>query len=539
MQFSEFNLNPVLFNALEKMGFTAPTTVQEKVYPVAVEGQDVMVSSQTGSGKTVAFLLPIFQQLIEQDQLNYPRKERAGNIRFDEPSERGFRNKRRDRHQHDVVAPRALVICPTRELALQVAKEAIFLKGEQRGFRIATVVGGMPYGKQIKELRNATLIVATPGRLMDLYQQKAVNFDEVLYFVADEADRMLDMGFAEDLEFLHKSAPNLQQTLMFSATFPRKVMGLAESMMENPARIELAIEESINEKIAQHLNWSDGREHQRKLLMHWLEQDDLDQAVVFTSTQRESEEIAEELRESGVSASFLHGGLQQNVRNRRLDALRRGRTKILVATDVAARGIDVASITHVINYGLPRKPEDYVHRIGRTGRAGRSGTAITLLHHRDGYLLDAVSRYLDMEIEATQVEGLEPLKKPERGGGAKRGRGRGREGGRNNRRNGGGRSFGGNRSRSDERRGSGEGRRSDERRGSNEERSFGGRSDENRSARFGRREEGSRNEGRGGARRRTSGANRSQGEGRPFGDRPPKRRNRSEGADSGRGRFQR
>lgn len=413
MKFTEFNLSNPLLDALQKMGFDQATTVQKEVYPLAVQGQDVMVSSQTGSGKTVGFLLPIYQQILTNNQVNHPPKRAKGRNR---------------RGRSDVAKPRALIICPTRELAAQVAREAISLKGEIRGFRVATVVGGMPYGRQLRELENVTILVATPGRLLDLYNRGAVSFDEVKYFVADEADRMLDMGFSEDLKRLHKNATSLEQTLMFSATFPRNVMGLAESMMEDPARVELSIEESINEKIVQHLNWSDGREHQKKLLLHWLESAELDQAVVFTSTQRESEEIATELKELGASANFLHGGLQQNVRNRRLDDLRRGRTQILVATDVAARGIDVASISHVINYGLPRKPEDYVHRIGRTGRAGRSGTAITLLHHKDGALLDAVTRYIKMPLEATTIEGLEPRKKVERSG-------RGKKRARNNRRN--------------------------------------------------------------------------------------------------------
>ncbi len=414
--FSKLNLHPTLLEAVAKMGYNEPTEVQNKVVPVAMGGADVMVSSQTGSGKTAAFLLPTLHQILTEES--------------DSPSGDSQSRPRRgrgDRERMQVAKPKAIVMCPTRELALQVSKEAILLKGDSRNLRIATVVGGMPYRRQIKELQNVALVVATPGRLLDLYNQNAINFDDVRFFVADEADRMLDMGFSDDIKAIHNACHNVNQTLMFSATFPRKVMDLAESMMDHPVRVELAIKDNINPKIEQLLNWADGKEHQRKILRHWLDDAAIDQAVVFAPTQKESEEIADELRDEGVSASFLHGGLPQNVRNRRLDDLRRGRTKILIATDVAARGIDVASITHVINIGLPRKAEDYVHRIGRTGRAGRSGVAVTILHHKDGRLLSEVTRFIDQEIEANVIEGLEPHKTPSMGGnGGGKGRGRSR-----------------------------------------------------------------------------------------------------------------
>lgn len=414
--FSKLNLHPTLLEAVAKMGYNEPTEVQNKVVPVAMGGADVMVSSQTGSGKTAAFLLPTLHQILTEES--------------DSPSGDSQSRPRRgrgDRERMQVAKPKAIVMCPTRELALQVSKEAILLKGDSRNLRIATVVGGMPYRRQIKELQNVALVVATPGRLLDLYNQNAINFDDVRFFVADEADRMLDMGFSDDIKAIHNACHNVNQTLMFSATFPRKVMDLAESMMDHPVRVELAIKDNINPKIEQLLNWADGKEHQRKILRHWLDDAAIDQAVVFAPTQKESEEIADELRDGGVSASFLHGGLPQNVRNRRLDDLRRGRTKILIATDVAARGIDVASITHVINIGLPRKAEDYVHRIGRTGRAGRSGVAVTILHHKDGRLLSEVTRFIDQEIEANVIEGLEPHKTPSMGGnGGGKGRGRSR-----------------------------------------------------------------------------------------------------------------
>lgn len=418
-QFSDLNLNPILLAAVEKMGYDTPTDVQMRVIPVAMGCQDVMVSSQTGSGKTAAFLLPILHQIMAEKALESVNSNNSG-----EEGKKGRRGGRNQRYQ--MPEPQAIIMCPTRELAQQVAQEAIHLKGSHRDFRVATVVGGMPYGRQIRELQNVTLLVATPGRLIDLYKQKEISFDKVHYFIADEADRMLDMGFSEDLEILHRSCINNMQTLMFSATFPPKVMKLAESMMHHPMRIEISPKDTINKNITQILHWADGREHQKKMLFHWLENADIDQTVVFVPTQIDTEEIAGELRELGLSVDYLHGGMQQRVRNRCLDSLRKGKIKILVATDVAARGIDVETITHVFNFGVPRQAEDYVHRIGRTGRAGREGIAVTFVHFKDKRLLDAVEDFIQLEIKPSVIDGLEPKREPVRS--AAKGRGRGGNG---------------------------------------------------------------------------------------------------------------
>ncbi len=429
MLFSDLDLNPILLNALEEMGYTAPTSVQEQVLPVAIAGKDVMVSSQTGSGKTAAFLLPVLNILLDQPA------DAGSNRKGERSFGRGKEN----------IKPKALVLCPTRELAQQVSKEAIRLKGNARGIRIATVVGGMPYGQQIRELENVTVLVATPGRLLDLYNQKVVNLSEVQFFVADEADRMLDLGFAEDLEMIHKACKNCQQNLMFSATFPKNIMRLAEEMMEDPERIELSSQNVLNTNITQQINFADDKQHQRELLMHWLNQPNVDQAVVFTATQIESEEIAEMLEDEDFSVTYLHGGIPQKVRNRRLETLRKGRIKILVATDVAARGIDIASITHVINLGLPMKAEDYVHRIGRTGRAGRTGDAISIVNVRDHRRVRDISDYTSNKIEVTTVPGLEPTLNPADFSGSKNKKG-GRNGGGRGRNGGGGRGRDGARS---------------------------------------------------------------------------------------------
>ncbi len=406
--FKELNLAAPLQEAVDALGFTATTPVQEQVFPAAMAGGDLMVSSQTGSGKTAAFLLPLLQKLIEANPNNKPVPGRA--------------------------EPTYLVLCPTRELAQQVAADAIELVKFCRGIRIATIMGGMPYGKQIAQIKGAQIVVATPGRLLDLNDSRAIRLDKVQALVVDEADRMLDLGFAEDLENIHRRCENLQQTLMFSATFAPRIMELAEELVNNPTRIELAHAGDVHSNITQTMHWADSVSHKHKILRHWLADPTLDQAVIFASTQIESEDIAENLRVDGYAASALHGAMPQAVRNRRLDSLRKGVTKILVATDVAARGIDVPTISHVINFGLPMKPEDYTHRIGRTGRAGRSGVAITIAQHSERIKIRAIERFTQQPLPASVIPGLEPQKKPEH---SSSGRPAGRSGGG---RSGGGRS---------------------------------------------------------------------------------------------------
>jgi superfamily II DNA/RNA helicase len=327
--------------------------------------------------------------------------------------------------QQRATMPLALILCPTRELAQQVAADAIgLMRGIQplpRGLRIGTVVGGVPFGKQLFDLRNATLIVATPGRLLDLTQRGQVKLDHVEVLVLDEADRMLDLGFAEDVEAIHTQCDQRQQTLMFSATFAPRIMRLAEQVMRDPSRLELNTAQDKHADITQTLHWADNFTHKKKLLDHWLRDAALDQAVVFASTQADTELLAEELMQEGHSAVALHGAMPQSVRNRRLQNLRDGHIRILVATDVAARGIDVPTISHVFNFGLPMKAEDYVHRIGRTGRAGRSGTAVTIAEYRDRAKIRAIEQYTRQQLSATVIEGLEPTppkpshKKPVRG----------------------------------------------------------------------------------------------------------------------------
>ena len=420
--FADFSLHESLQQALEGLNFTTPTPVQEQSIPAALEGKDLLVSSQTGSGKTAAFLLPTLNALANQDTF-VPFKERMKAI----------------------TQPSILVLCPTRELAQQVSQDAIAFVRHMKGVRIAAIMGGMPFGKQIQQLKGAQVVVATPGRLLDLVNRRQIKLDKVDALIVDEADRMLDLGFSEDLEAISDLAANRKQTLMFSATFASRIITLAERMMNEPVRIAIETGHSTNMDITQTLHWTDGFEHKKKLLSHWLSDEGVDQAVVFASTQEDTDMLAEELAEAGHSVVALHGAMPQTVRNRRLRSIREGRAKILVATDVAARGLDVPTISHVINFGLPMKNEDYVHRIGRTGRAGRTGQAITLATYRERGKIRALEDYLDARLNVSEIEGLEPSPPPARSG--RDGGGRGRDGGGRGRggRDGGRGGFGGGR----------------------------------------------------------------------------------------------
>ena len=415
--FAEFSLHETLQQALEGLGFTTPTPVQEQAIPAALAGKDLLVSSQTGSGKTAAFLLPTLNALAgEEAFVSFKDRMKA------------------------VTQPTILVISPTRELAQQVSQDAIAFVRHMKGVRIAAIMGGMPFGKQIQQLKGAQVVVATPGRLLDLVNRRQIKLDKVESLIVDEADRMLDLGFSEDLEAIGELAANRKQTLMFSATFADRIIRLAERMMNDPQRIAIETGHSTNTDVTQTLHWTDGFEHKKKLLTHWLSDESVDQAVVFASTQEDTDMLAEELAEAGHSVVALHGAMPQTVRNRRLRSIREGRAKILVATDVAARGLDVPTISHVINFGLPMKNEDYVHRIGRTGRAGRTGQAVTLATYRERGKIRALEDYLVARLNVSEIEGLEPSPPPARSGRDGGGRGRGGNGGG---RDGGGRGRGG------------------------------------------------------------------------------------------------
>jgi superfamily II DNA/RNA helicase len=473
--FELLGLAPELVSAVAEMGFVQPTQVQLNTIPKAMvddNGEqryaDLLVSSQTGSGKTAAFLLPVLHTLLMQQQAEERQareeQERLAAEALARGEEAPKRPKRKDptnpRH-FKAATPGALILCPTRELAQQVANDAIDLVRHCRGLRIASVVGGMPYQLQIAKLQNANLVVATPGRLLDLQRSQQLKLDQVRFLVVDEADRMLDLGFSDDLAEVNQLTIDRRQTMMFSATFAPRIQQLAMRVMhDNGKHVQKIQIDSPQEKhasIKQVLFWADNAHHKRKLLDHWLRDTTINQAIVFASTQIECDGLANDLQQEGFSAVALHGALSQGMRNRRLMALRNGQVQILVATDVAARGIDVPTITHVFNFGLPMKAEDYTHRIGRTGRAGRDGLAVTFAEIRDRRKIGDIESYTRQPFKAEVIPGLEPkVRMPE----ARKPMGRGgdRFGGERNYANAGGgfrgarpapggRDFGGNRDR--------------------------------------------------------------------------------------------
>ena len=404
MSFDTLGLHASLVRAVTDAGYTQATEVQTRAIPPAMAGQDLMVSSSTGSGKTASFVLPALMRVLAARE----QQRTAG--ASDAP--RGDVGARQTTYR-PATGPRVLVLCPTRELAMQVAKATVDYGRHISNLRVATVVGGVPYGAQLKALRGPLdVLIATPGRLIDHMESGKALLANVELLVLDEADRMLDMGFIEPIQHIAGATPATRQTMMFSATFAGFVGRLAEQLLRNPQRIDISSHTEAHADIEQRLHWADDLTHKNALLDHILTERSMEQAVVFTSTQRDADWLADRLADMGHHVASLHGGHPQGRRTKVLQGLRSKHLKILVATDVASRGIDVPSISHVINYGLPMKEEDYVHRIGRTGRAGRTGLAVTLAERRDSGMIHRIQRYTTQRIPATIIEGLEP-KRPE------------------------------------------------------------------------------------------------------------------------------
>ncbi len=415
MNFDTLGLHAQLIRAVTDAGYTQATEVQNLAIPAAMAGRDLMVSSSTGSGKTAAFVLPALMRVLKA------REERAAAIKHAKPAHadtasaadagQGDARPRRERNNSYVppTGPRVLVLTPTRELAMQVAKATQDYGRHIPGLRVATIVGGVPYGAQLKALRGPLdVLIATPGRLIDHMESGRAMLAGIDVLVLDEADRMLDMGFIEPIQHIAAATPATRQTLMFSATFAGFVGRLAQDLLKDPQRIDIASHTEAHADIEQRLHWADDLTHKNALLDHILAEHTLEQAVVFTSTQRDADWLADRLADMGHHVASLHGGHPQGRRNRVLQGLRNQQLRILVATDVAARGIDVPTISHVINYGLPMKEEDYVHRIGRTGRAGRSGLAVTLAERRDSGMIHRIQRYTTQRMPVATIEGLEP-----------------------------------------------------------------------------------------------------------------------------------
>jgi len=378
MTFEELNLNPAILKAVTACGYTVPTPIQEQAIPLVMEGRDLIATAQTGTGKTAAFILPALERLLKPSAL--PGK-----------------------------GPRILVLTPTRELAGQVM-DAARIYGRGMKLRCGSILGGMPYREQLRLLSAPVdIIVATPGRMLDHLERGSVRLDRLEVLVLDEADRMLDMGFSEDMEKIVSRAPAERQTLMFTATMEHSVLKLAEKMLRNPQRIELAVRTSSHALIEQRLHVADNLHHKKELLRHLISDHKLTRAIIFSATKRDADELARELTKSGHQAAALHGDMNQMARNKTIDRMRRGAIRLLVATDVAARGLDVNGVSHVINFDLPRFAEDYVHRIGRTGRAGANGIAISFVSHSELSYLERIERFIGKRLPEQNIEGLAPL----------------------------------------------------------------------------------------------------------------------------------
>jgi superfamily II DNA/RNA helicase len=402
MTFESLGLHPSILKALTESGYTEPTPVQAQAVPAGIAGRDMMVSSQTGSGKTAAFMLPALHKFALQADAQ-PESGKTANQQMQSSRARG------DRPRFKPAQPQMLVLTPTRELALQVTSSTDKYGAFMRRVKAVSILGGMPYPKQMQLLsRNPEILVATPGRLIDHMESGKIDFSQLQILVLDEADRMLDMGFIDDIEKIVAATPEGRQTMLFSATLDGVVGNMAKRITRDPLIIQIAGSATKHENIQQRVHFVDDLSHKNRMLDHLLSDETMDQAVVFTATKRDADNIADRLNIAGFAAAALHGDMHQGARNRTLDGLRRGNIRVLVATDVAARGIDVPGITHVVNYDLPKFAEDYVHRIGRTGRAGRKGIAVSLVNHSENMNVKRIERFIKQLIPVEVIAGFEP-----------------------------------------------------------------------------------------------------------------------------------
>ena len=371
MSFSNFGFIPPIGKAISRINYSNPTPIQEQCIPVVLSGRDVLASAQTGTGKTAAFCLPLLDLVA---------------------------NKPKHKHKRNI-SPDVLILSPTRELATQIEQE---LKrfSHFMDTNIVAVVGGVSYKLQNKLLKsNVNFLVATPGRLMDLVRQKKINLKHIDALVIDEADRMLDMGFIPDIKKIFESTSQDQQVLMFTATLNKQIEKIAQQFLKDPQRIAIEQENKSNKNIQQ-IAYPVADYNQKKLvLVDVLNEADLNQAIIFTATKREADRLSDELYLMNHRSKTLHGDMSQRERTRTINRFKNNEIQILVATDVAARGIDVDDITHVINFDLPRQVEDYIHRIGRTGRAERKGKAISLVIDKEKFMLQKIEKYANIKIE--------------------------------------------------------------------------------------------------------------------------------------------
>ena len=402
MLFTELGLSADILRAVSDQGYSEPTPIQAQAIPIVLEGRDVLAGAQTGTGKTAGFTLPLLQRLIEQ-------KPAKGNRPV-----------------------RALVLTPTRELAAQVA-ESVKTYGKHLPIRSAVIFGGVKINPQIAALRQGVdIVVATPGRLLDHVNQKTLDLSQVDILVLDEADRMLDMGFIHDIRKVLALLPKQRQNLLFSATFSNDIKRLADGLLNSPVLIEVARRNTTSERVAQVVHYVD-KKRKRELLSFLIGSGNWKQVLVFTRTKHGANKLAQQLEQDGLTAAAIHGNKSQGARTKALADFKRGKVRVLVATDIAARGLDIDQLPHVVNFELPNVPEDYVHRIGRTGRAGNEGEAVSLVCVDEIKLLRDIERLLKSEVPKVSIEGFEPdptiKAEPIQNGRQNRGGGQSRSGG--------------------------------------------------------------------------------------------------------------
>lgn len=375
MSFKSLGLNASILKAIEAKGYTEPSPIQAKAIPEILQGNDVLASAQTGTGKTAGFTLPMLHLLAEK------------------PVERRRKIK-------------ALILTPTRELAAQIYDN---IKDYSRNLdlRTAVIFGGVNQTPQIRTLKQGVdILIATPGRLLDLKSQNALSLSEVEFFVLDEADRMLDMGFIHDIKKIVKIIPRDRQTLLFSATFSKAIKTLAQDFLKNPVQVEAAPENTTAEKVTQIIH-PVNRTDKPNLIVKLIQEGDWSQVLVFTRTKHKANRIADKLKKAGISSAAIHGDKSQGSRTKALAGFKKGDVRVLVATDIAARGLDIPLLPHVVNFELPNIPEDYVHRIGRTGRAGASGEAISLVSHDEEEYIKGIEKLLGFKLPRKSIKGFE------------------------------------------------------------------------------------------------------------------------------------
>lgn len=373
--FAKLNLCQPLLKALTKCGYMQPTPIQEQAIPCVLAGKDLIATAQTGTGKTAAFVLPALQFLLTTQKQTLPQ---------------------------------ILILSPTRELAHQIT-DAIHKYSNNTNIKVVSILGGESYTTQLRRLSQPLdIIVATPGRLIDYMKQGKINLSQIKMLVLDEADRMLDMGFIDDVKRILTHVSPKRQTLLFTATMDPAILKFAQNILKSPEHIAISGKSTTLVNIKQRVYIADDKNHKDRLLEHLLNSESIYKSIIFSATKHYADKLASRLRDQGFAAFALHGDMNQSKRNRAIEQFRHGKTQILVATDLAARGIDISDLSHVINYDIPRAAEDYVHRIGRTGRAGKEGIAISFVLASEGVQLKRIEKYTGCTIEQTSISGLEP-----------------------------------------------------------------------------------------------------------------------------------